>query len=310
MAKRIITLDVCRGRAMEVAQYVINASAPHERILYGIPRGGIAPALMVADAINRSVPKGLQMAFVTDDPDEAFFFIDDVIDSGSTRDHYVNTYGSDTAFLALFDKKAGRDQGWLVFPWEITHGGDDQSDTDIIIRLLQTLGEDPQREGLLETPARVMKAWKEWSSGYEMDPKTILKTFKDGADGVNELVIVHDIPVVSKCEHHLADIIGLAQVGYIPDGNIVGLSKLARLVECFARRLQVQERLTNQIADALMEHVQPKGVGVLITAGHACMSTRGVKIHGSETTTSALRGCIFDEPAARHEFMLLANRRS
>jgi GTP cyclohydrolase I len=171
--------------------------------------------------------------------------------------------------------------------------------------LLLHIGENPDREGLRETPARVAKAWKEWASGYDQDPATILKTFEDGADGVGELVIVHNIPIISKCEHHLADIVGHAHIGYIPSGKIVGLSKLARLADVFGRRLQVQERLTNQIADALQEHLSPLGVGVLIRAHHGCMSTRGVKIHGSTTTTSAMRGVLLKEASARAEFLSL-----
>lgn len=176
---------------------------------------------------------------------------------------------------------------------------------NIIRQLLEHIGENPDREGLLETPARVMKAWKEWASGYSKNPADVLKVFEDGAERVDELVIVHNIPVVSKCEHHLADIIGHAHVGYIPNGKIVGLSKLARLVDVFARRLQVQERLTNQIADSLQEHLGPLGVGVLIRAAHGCMSTRGVHIHGSTTTTSAMRGVLRDEASARAEFLSL-----
>lgn len=175
----------------------------------------------------------------------------------------------------------------------------------LIRELLRFIGEDPKREGLLETPKRVARAWAEWAWGYGQDPKHVLKTFQDGATGANELVIVHNIPIVSKCEHHLADIVGHAHIGYIPNGKIVGLSKLARLSEIFARRLQVQERLTNQIADALQEHLEPTGVGVLIRAHHGCMSTRGVKIHGSTTTTSAMRGVLLTEGSARAEFMSL-----
>lgn len=171
--------------------------------------------------------------------------------------------------------------------------------------LLDSIGEDSGREGLQETPARVAKAWCEWASGYGIDPGDILKVFEDGAEGANELVIVHNIPVHSKCEHHLADITGVAHVGYIPNGRIVGLSKLARLVEVFSRRLQVQERMTNQIADALQEHLKPLGVGVLVRASHGCMSTRGVKIHGSTTTTSAMRGALLKEASARNEFLTL-----
>jgi len=158
---------------------------------------------------------------------------------------------------------------------------------------------------LKETPTRFLKAWKEWAWGYTQSPANILKTFEDGANGYDEMVIVHNVPFISKCEHHLADVIGHAHVGYIPNGKIVGLSKLARIVEVFARRLQVQERATVQIADALVEHLQPKGVGVVIRAAHGCMSTRGVKIHGSVTTTSAMRGALFDKPQAREEFLTL-----
>lgn len=178
---------------------------------------------------------------------------------------------------------------------------------DMVRQLLKYIGEDPDREGLQETPKRFLKAWKEWATGYTVDPASVFKVFEDGAKGCDEMVIVHNIPVVSKCEHHLADIIGVAHVGYIPDGKIVGLSKLARITEVFARRLQVQERLTVQIADTLAAHLQPKGVGVLIRASHACMSTRGVKIHGSLTTTSAMRGFLLTESAARKEFLDLCD---
>jgi GTP cyclohydrolase I len=182
---------------------------------------------------------------------------------------------------------------------------DQALDEDHIRNLIRMLGDNPEREGLRETPARVARAWKEWASGYGQDPGAILKYFEDGAEGVDELIIVHNIPVISKCEHHLADIVGIAHVGYIPFQRIVGLSKLARLVDCFARRLQVQERLTNQIADALCDYLSPIGVGVLIRASHGCMSTRGVKIHGSTTTTSAMRGVLRTEASARAEFLSL-----
>jgi GTP cyclohydrolase I len=176
---------------------------------------------------------------------------------------------------------------------------------NIIRDLLLCIGENPDREGLRDTPARVIKAWKEWGLGYTQDPADVFKTFEDGSNGYDELVIVHNIPVVSKCEHHMADITGIAHVGYIPNGKIVGLSKLARITEVFSRRLQVQERLTVQIADSIVEHLTPKGVGVIIRASHACMSTRGVKIHNSVTTTSAMRGALLDKPAAREEFLTL-----
>jgi GTP cyclohydrolase IA len=224
--------------------------------------------------------------------------IDDLIDSGRTSQRYTKP------FYALFNKQREEGLGWLTFPWEVTEGGD-TSGEDIVVRLLQYIGEDPEREGLKDTPQRVLKAWKEWAVGYDMDPGQVLKTFEDGADGVDEMVVVHNIPVISKCEHHLADITGIAHVGYIPNGRIVGLSKLARLVDVFARRLQVQERMTNQIAESLHEHLNPIGIGVVIRASHACMSTRGVKVHGSTTTTSAMRGALRNDQSARAEFLSL-----
>ena len=159
------------------------------------------------------------------------------------------------------------------------------------------------REGLQETPARVAKAWEFWTKGYRENPADILKVFEDGADHYDEMVLVRDIPLYSKCEHHLADIFGTACVAYIPDGKIVGLSKVSRLVDCFARRLQVQERLTVQIADAMVEHLAPKGVGVLIRARHMCMESRGICQQGHHTVTTALRGALKDQPATRAEFL-------
>jgi GTP cyclohydrolase I len=181
-----------------------------------------------------------------------------------------------------------------------------ENSEEIVRQLLLMIGEDPNRGGLKETPARVVKAWREWAQGYKIDPKDILKTFEDGAEDCgDELVIVSNIPIVSKCEHHLADIMGTAHIGYIPNGKIVGLSKLARVADLFARRLQVQERLTNQIANAIVECLAPKGVAVTIRASHACMSSRGVKVHGSVTTTAAMRGVLLEKPAARAEFLAL-----
>lgn len=162
------------------------------------------------------------------------------------------------------------------------------------------------REGLQETPARVTKAWAFWTSGYTQRAEDILKVFEDGGENYDEMVIVRDIPVYSKCEHHLADIFGTATVAYIPDGKIVGLSKLSRLVNMHARRLQVQERLTNDVAEDLWRCLSPKGVGVVVKARHMCMESRGICQQGHHTVTSALRGVMKEEPATRAEFLRLA----
>lgn len=174
--------------------------------------------------------------------------------------------------------------------------------------LLRVVDPDDGRAGTVETPERVAKAWAFWTQGYGMNAKDILKVFEDGADGVDEMVLVKNIPIYSKCEHHLADIFGTVDIAYIPNGKIVGLSKLSRLANMYARRLQVQERMTNQIADALHEHLNPKGVGVVMRARHMCMESRGLCQQGHHTVTSALRGVIKSDPTARAEFLGLANK--
>lgn len=167
---------------------------------------------------------------------------------------------------------------------------DIRSATFAILKAIESpfLGK-PLREGLSDTPDRVAKAWEHWTGGYDINPQSLLKSFEDGAEGYNELVIVKDIPFYSKCEHHLADIFGTATVAYIPNGRVVGLSKLSRLVDCFARRLQVQERMTRQISEALItSDLQPRFVGVYVKARHMCMESRGLCQQGHSTITKDL----------------------
>lgn len=173
-------------------------------------------------------------------------------------------------------------------------------------RFLLSLGENPDRPGLRDTPGRVMRAWQHWTEGYEQDPAEVLKAFEDGAEEYNELIIVKGIPVYSHCEHHLAPFFGSATIGYVPHGKIVGLSKLTRLVDCFSKRLQVQERMTSQIANALMTHLQPKAVGVVLRCRHLCMESRGIRSPGEETLTSAMLGELQPNLAMRTEFLALA----
>lgn len=186
---------------------------------------------------------------------------------------------------------------------------DDFDLTKACNHLLQAIEDDPgARQGLIDTPRRFAEAWKEWTRGYNQDPKDILKTFEDGAANYDEFVIVKDIPAYSKCEHHLADIFGVAHIGYIPNGKIVGLSKLNRLVECFGRRLQVQERWTTQIADAIDKILKPRAVAVVLECRHMCIESRGISHQGSVTLTSALRGAVTEEAAARAEFFRLIGK--
>ncbi len=181
----------------------------------------------------------------------------------------------------------------------------------IIKDLLKFIGEDPDREGLIETPNRVLKAFKNyWCRGYDVDIEKLFKVFEDGAENYDELIILQDIPVYSLCEHHICDIIGVAHIGYIPNKKIIGLSKFSRVVDAFARRLQVQERLTTQIANAINTYLQPKGCGVIICATHACMATRGICQPGILTTTSALHGVLLEKDNnARLEFLSLLNKK-
>lgn len=176
---------------------------------------------------------------------------------------------------------------------------------DNIRELLTWIGEDPTREGLKETPQRFLKAFEFATSGYNQDPRDILKTFEDGAEDYDELITVCNIPVYSLCLHHILPMFGVAHVGYIPDGKIVGLSKIPRLVECFARRLQVQEALTSQIATCLQETLNPKGVAVVLQLRHLCMESRGVRARGTITHSSSLKGCLLGDSSAKMEFLKL-----
>lgn len=264
---------------------------------YPIPRGGVPVAYMLAGKVLNMI--------IVEHPEEADIFIDDLIDSGATAARYAENFPGRPVF-ALIDKRTSEEfwGKWIVFPWE--GGSEHGSFEDNVTRLLQFVGEDPTREGLHETPARVAKAWRHWCSGYGKDAAKILKVFEDGAEGCDQMVVRKDIPIYSHCEHHLAAIIGKCTIAYIPRGKVLGLSKLDRLADMFARRLQVQERLTNQIADALVEHLDPLGVGVWINARHLCVESRGVAHSNSDTITTALRGAIRNEAAARAEFLALA----
>mgnify|MGYP006244169157 FL=1 len=171
--------------------------------------------------------------------------------------------------------------------------------------LIEWAGDDPTREGLVETPKRVLKAYNEFFSGYEMDPEEILeKTFEE-VEGYDEMVIVKDIRVESHCEHHMVPIIGKAHIGYIPDKRVVGISKLARLVDVYAKRLQTQETMTAQIGQSIEKVLKPRGVAVVVDAAHQCMTTRGVHKMNSSTVTSCMKGIFRDKETTRSEFLNL-----
>ncbi|HYA80859.1 MAG TPA: GTP cyclohydrolase I FolE [Methylocystis sp.] len=176
---------------------------------------------------------------------------------------------------------------------------------DAVRVLLRWAGDDPNREGLLETPARVVKAYEEFFSGYKQDPKEVLERVFAEVDGYSDLVLVRDIPFHSHCEHHVVPFVGKAHIGYYPTEGVVGLSKLARLVDVFARRLQTQESMTAQIAQAIDSNLSPRGVAVLVEAEHMCMSMRGVLKQGSATITSQFLGVFHNNPVEQAHFYTL-----
>jgi GTP cyclohydrolase I len=171
--------------------------------------------------------------------------------------------------------------------------------------LIRWAGDDPTREGLLDTPLRVARAWKEYARGYTEDPALHLSRTFEEVGGYDEIVLLKDIPFQSHCEHHLAPIIGKAAIAYLPGDKVVGISKLARVLHGFARRLQVQERLTAEVADCIWENLEPKGVAVVIEASHACMTARGVGTPGVMMTTSRMMGCFRDDERSRKEVLAL-----
>ena len=171
--------------------------------------------------------------------------------------------------------------------------------------LLRWTGDDPDREGLVDTPSRVVRAYEEFFAGYTVDPVDLLARSFEETDGYDEMVVLRDIRLESHCEHHMVPIIGRAHVAYLPEGRVVGISKLARVVEVYAKRLQIQEKLTAQVANTINEVLKPKGVAVVIEAAHQCMTTRGVHKPGVTMVTSRMLGAFRDDPSTRREFLAM-----
>ena len=183
----------------------------------------------------------------------------------------------------------------------------EQAEAEAAVRvLLRWAGEDPDREGLLDTPARVARSYRELFAGYDNDPREYLERVFEEVGGYDELVVLRDIRFVSFCEHHMLPVVGVAHVGYLPTNRVVGISKLARVVHGFARRFQIQEKMTAEIAQAIDEVLKPQGVGVVVEAEHSCMTLRGVNTPGARLTTSRLMGVMRDDPRTREEFLRLA----
>lgn len=258
--------------------YSILEQLPNNTKFYGVPRGGQVVAGMTGKAV--------------DTIEEADVIIDDLIDSGATFERYKQY---NKKFYALIDKRVEYQNEWLVFPWENEQGNVE----DNVRRLLQYFGEDTNREGLQDTPRRFVKFFDEFLN----PPDWNCTTFE--GEGYDEMIVQTNIPFHSLCEHHIAPFFGEGHIAYIPDKRIVGLSKLARTLETFSRRLQNQERITTQVAEFLWDKLEPKGVAVVLKAKHMCMEMRGVKKHDTYTTTSKMMGAFHDDNKARIEFLKL-----
>jgi GTP cyclohydrolase I len=270
MEHRITWLDI---------QYALSE---YDRSLkyYGVPRGGSYLSAMLNPV---------------DTPEEADVIIDDLIDTGATKEKY-NKLFPDKPFVGVFNR-ADFEGKWLSFPWE-QKGVIEIEDN---VRRILEYFDNANREGLKDTPRRYIKFLKEF-----LTPTPFNFTTFD-AEGTNEMIVQTNIPFHSLCEHHLAPFFGTASIAYVPNGKIVGLSKLARTLDLYSRNFQNQERITKQIAERLMEELQPQGVAVMLKAEHMCMSMRGVKKHDTHTTTSHLTGCFKDDLNCRNEFLHIVN---
>jgi GTP cyclohydrolase I len=273
--KKYITWDEIFIRAIKIKNKYPNAN------FWGVPRGGQVVAGIIGNAV--------------DNIQDCDVIVDDLIDSGSTKKRY-KTFNK--PFEVLIDKKKEYKDEWIVFPWEIKEEGEETVE-DNVKRLLQYFGEDVNREGLRDTPKRYVKFFKEFLN----PPKWNCTTFK--GEGYDEMIVQTNIPFHSLCEHHIAPFFGEGHIAYIPNERIVGLSKLARTLETYSRRLQNQERITTQVAEFLWKELQPKGVAVVLTAKHMCMEMRGVKKHDTNTTTSKMMGSFKEDYKARTEFLNL-----
>ena len=293
-----LTWDDVRKRAESLALALCRGfTKVVELNVYPVPRGGIPAALAVQAAVGcLNFPLKLNLV---ENSESADIIIDDIIDSGATKNRFVPPL--DSRFYALVDKPAERLKDWVVFPWE-RMSNESVGPEENVRRLIEFIGDDPNREGLKETPARVIRSYEELLGGYKQDPRDVVKVFED--DTCDEMVIVRDIEFVSMCEHHMLPFMGKAHIAYIPDGKVIGVSKLVRVLEVFSRRLQIQERLCEQVTKALDDILKPKGSACVLEAKHLCMTARGVRKQGSVMVTSSLTG-VFREQGnlARQELL-------
>lgn len=266
-------------------------------LVYGVPRGGIYAAQAFCDVAKEHTQQKRITFEITEEHQKADVIVDDIEDSGNTRLRYQRflTAPFNIPFVSLLQAKPST---WYVFPWETQTN--ELGPEENIVRILQYIGEDPEREGLKETPTRVVKSYSEIFAGYKQNPAEVMKVFEDGS--CNEMVVLKDIEFYSVCEHHMQPFFGKAHVAYLPAGRVIGVSKLARVLDIYSRRLQIQERLTQQVTNALMEHLKPNGAACVIEAKHFCMVCRGVGKQNSTMITSSLEGAFKNDSTTRNEF--------
>jgi len=250
--------------------------------VYGVPRGGILLAMKIAELTD--------LKFTTELNDKCLV-VDDLIDSGRTMEKF-----KDYPFFALITKKENE---WIEFWYENTN----QDTEDLVVRQLEFIGEDPKREGLIDTPKRVIKMWKELFKGYDKKQKPRMAIFENGHDGLQyDEMIIDSGDYYSQCEHHMVPFFGKYWFAYIPDKKILGLSKVARMIDYYSAKLQIQERLVKEVLDEIESQIKPLGIALVMRGRHLCKEMRGVKKKG-EMITSDLRGVFKDKPEARAEFM-------
>lgn len=295
-----LSWEQINNRAEEIAKKIKKQTDCPAIKLYGVPRGGIFAALKVLTNLS-------SYASIVETPDEADIIIDDIVDSGNTRHRYNSLYGM-KPFYALVDK-TGKDSNlrgaWISFPWE-RMGEAQEGPVDNVTRLIEYIGDDPNREGLKETPQRVVRSYETLFGGYKQNPEEIIKVFEDGS--CNEMVLLRDVEFYSNCEHHMLPFFGYAHIAYIPDGRVIGVSKLARILEIYTRRLQIQERISEQVTECLMTHLKPKGAACVLQAQHLCMVCRGVEKQNAKMVTSSLKGVFLEDPRTRNEFFSMIGK--
>lgn len=305
MNKLFYTWNMFREDHRRLSQLILTRESPKYRYVCGVPKGGLVLATALASSCGCEqvgVEEAKQLK-------RECLVCDDILDSGKTRAKFP-----DNDFAVIHCRPDKLDQAkywvhstseWVVYPWESE--AEQNGPTEAIVRLLEYIGEDPTREGLLETPSRVIKAYDELFAGYNQDPKEIFKTF-DGSQ-IGGLIYLKNIEFYSFCEHHMIPFYGSAHIGYISNGRVIGVSKLARLLDIFSKRLQIQERIGEQVTTALMDYLNPIGAACIIEAKHLCISGRGVKKQHSVMGYSSFKGVFLEDSlkgmAARNEFQAL-----